>query len=125
MEIIGEMYDKYLEVHVLMKSLKMLNVIVMQKLFFELKSIALSSGAELFAPGESSQCMYFVLDGKLEYKCGKESEILTGGNTAVEVVMWTPWVYHGKLNAMEGESDLLGLTAQAFQMVLTQHPGTI
>jgi len=51
--------------------------------------------------------------------------VLERKSVAVEVVLWTPWVYHGQLKSTDMECDLIGISAKAFQAVLTQHPGTI
>jgi len=126
MEVIGELYEKCLEVHVLFKTMKLLNMIVMQKICCRLKSISLSANAGLFAPGENAQCLYVVVGGVMDYRLARTNQdtTLETGQLAVEAVLWTPWVLQGKLSSRGDECELLSITATAFQNVLSEHPGT-
>jgi len=127
MEVIGELYDRHLLIHDLFKTIKFLNVIVMQKICFELKCHSLSSGGSLFSFGENAHSMFVILDGKVVYENSRTSatEVLGANSCVVEVVLWTPWVYQGKLSSQDCEVDMVSIASQDFQNILSQHPGTI
>merc|ERR1712110_1091585 len=121
MEVIGEVYDQYLTVHPLLRAVDKARPLMMQKFCCCVKEIVMSKLALLFSPGETAQSMYFNYRGQLVYTLGDTPTVVNDNSHFCEIVLWTPWVYQGKMESVL-ESELLSLGSQDFQRVANEHP---
>jgi len=120
MDVRLELYDQYLSVHPLFKALLKRNKHIMQLVCcFAVSEIILSTGDELFTPGQIAHAMYFVVEGYLTYSLNRieRQENLQKGDNVCEAVLWTPWVHQGTTIA-NVESELLSLDSGKFREVV-------
>merc|ERR1711988_1428461 len=67
--------------------------------------------------------MFFPVAGQLVYTPKRETRLqidVGKGDWCCEAILWCPWVHHGVLRA-KIESELIGLNAQKFREVVTEH----
>jgi hypothetical protein len=121
MEVIGEVYDQYLTVHPIFDAVNMIRPLMMHKFCCVIKEIVMSKNALLFSPGETAQSMFFNDRGQLFYTMAQHTDIVGRKSHFCEVVLWTPWVYQGKMESVL-ECELLALATQDFQRVANDHP---
>jgi len=125
MDVILELRDQYLEVHPFYKVLKAHSRTSMQKLCASALSEATwPRGADLFFPGEAAESMYFVTAGDLGYSLSvifEKVERLYADSCFCEAVLWTPWVFQGRMISI-AESEILALDSARFREIMLQHP---
>merc|ERR1712070_346657 len=88
-----------------------------------LKRTSLSKGDVLFDVGQLASEMFFPVAGHLVYTPKRDVQLqvnVVKGDWCCEAILWCPWVHHGVLRA-KIESELLGLRAQKFREVVTEH----
>lgn len=109
-----------------------------------LRSVHLSTDDVLFNPGEIASSMFFVLGGELVYRKQLdkaatdpdasmrtsdaqgggdqvfEKQAVHAGEWICEMVLWTPWEYHGQLRAAT-ESSLDALDAAQFHDIVVNN----
>lgn len=84
---------------------------------------SLSKGDVLFAVGQKASEMFFPVAGHLVYTPKRQTHLqidVVKGDWCCEAILWCPWVHHGVLHA-KIESELIGLGAQKFREVVTEH----
>merc|ERR1712226_1009421 len=95
--------------------------LMMQKFCCVIKEIVMSKHALLFSAVETAQSMFFNHRGQLVYTLSEITEVVSDKSYFCEVVLWTPWIYQGKMESVL-ESELLALASQDFQRVANEHP---
>jgi len=122
MDVMLEIYDQYLCQNPFLKALLLKSRTIVKIICCTcLREVFLSTGDELFGPGEICGSMYYMVAGVLTYieADSSNSLLVSAGTWFCEAVLWTPWVHQGTMSS-NGESELLALDSAKFREVMSQ-----